>query len=302
MTYKAYPLQEVSIGSETITYRTAGHQGPQLVLIHGNMSSSAHVEILMAALESDYRLVAFDLRGMGGSTYNQAFDSLHDLADDMAKAMQALNLEKSHVFGWSTGGGVAMSLAARYPSHVASLILMSSVGPSGYPMFEKGPDFQPILESPLLTKEAIAADPVQVAPVLEALRKRDKGYYKGLWDMLIYVAGNQPEPDLYDYYLEDMLTQRNLVDVDYALTRFNITDTATAYGPGDGSIQRISQPTLILYGEKDLVVPRYMTDAIYAMLPGPKDLRILPDCGHNPLIDHMDLVTTAIKEHIHGGA
>lgn len=300
MILKNYAVKTVHVNGEDIAYRQGGTSGPLVVLIHGNMSSSKHVEILMAALENQFSVIAFDLRGMGASSYNQSFDSLHQLADDLDQAMGALDLKNAHVFGWSTGGGVAMSLAGRYPSRVASLILMSSVGLSGYPMFKKGPDFQPILTEPLLTKADIEADPVQVAPVLKALAEKDKAYYKGLWDMLIYVAGQSPSDDLYNEYLEDMLTQRNLVDIDYALTRFNLTTRDTAYAQGTGLADQIFQPTLVLYGEKDLVVPQYMTDEIVAGLKGPINYQKLIGCGHNPLIDNLEAVTGLIEAHIHG--
>ena len=51
----------------------------------------------------------------------------------------------------------------------------------------------------------------------------NKLYYRTVWNLLIYTH-NQPEPDSYEKYLDDMLTQRNFVDVNYALITFNISD------------------------------------------------------------------------------
>ena len=51
----------------------------------------------------------------------------------------------------------------------------------------------------------------------------NKLYYRTVWNLLIYTH-NQPEPDRYEKYLDDMLTQRNFVDVNYALITFNISD------------------------------------------------------------------------------
>ena len=51
----------------------------------------------------------------------------------------------------------------------------------------------------------------------------NKLYYRTVWNLLIYTH-NQPEPDWYEKYLDDMLTQRNFVDVNYALITFNISD------------------------------------------------------------------------------
>ncbi len=300
MSTKVYSLHTVAVNGEEIAYRKTETLGPLVVLIHGNMSSSKHLEILMEALESKYSVYAFDLRGMGASSYNSTFDSLHELADDIAKAMEALGLTGAHVFGWSTGGGVAMSLAGRYAHLVTSLILMSSVGLTGYPMYKKGADYQPILSEPLLTKSDIEEDPIQVAPVLKALAEGDKAYYRGLWDMLIYIAGQKPSEALYEAYLEDMLTQRNLVDIDYALTRFNITCDATLYATGTGLVDAIFQPALVLYGEKDIVVPQYMTDEIVNGLTGPIRYERLVACGHNPLIDNLTEVKRLVEAHIDG--
>ena len=42
-----------------------------LLFIHGNMTSSKHWDILMEAVSEDYTIIAPDLRGFGGSTYNK---------------------------------------------------------------------------------------------------------------------------------------------------------------------------------------------------------------------------------------
>ena len=72
----------ISIGNETIAYLDEG-TGPVVVMVHGNMSSSVHYEPLITRIKDKYRCVALDLRGFGDSSYNNRFDTLEELADDV---------------------------------------------------------------------------------------------------------------------------------------------------------------------------------------------------------------------------
>ena len=76
---KQYPVNTLTLkNGETIAYREAGKGEKTLLLIHGNMSSSVHWQPLMEALETEYRLVAPDMRGFGDSSYHKPFDSLRE--------------------------------------------------------------------------------------------------------------------------------------------------------------------------------------------------------------------------------
>ena len=72
----------ISIGNETIAYLDEG-AGPVVLMVHGNMSSSVHYEPLISRIKDRFRCIAVDLRGFGDSTYNNRFDTLEELADDV---------------------------------------------------------------------------------------------------------------------------------------------------------------------------------------------------------------------------
>ncbi len=171
------------------------------------------------------------------STYHNEINSLKDFSEDVKLFVDALGLTKFSIAGWSTGGGIAMQFAADYPDYVEKLILIESVGVKGYPIFKKNEMGQPIIGEFVTTKKDIAADPIQVLPALQALQKRDKEYYRTLWNLVIYTH-KQPEPAKYEEYIDDMLTQRNLVDVDYALVHFNITDEFNGVSQGTGDVKK----------------------------------------------------------------
>jgi len=281
---------------ETLGYRECGEGDRILLLIHGNMTSSKHWDVLMERLMERYKIYAVDLRGFGLSSYNEEINSLKDFSEDVKLFVDALGISKFSVAGWSTGGGVAMQLAADYPKLIEKLILIESVDVKGYPMLQKGEKGEPIVGEFLKTKEAIAVDPIQVAPVLVALKNKDKEFYRTLWNMVIYTH-NQPVAEKYEEYLEDMLTQRNLVDVDYALVTFNITRDFNGVVDGNGAVENIVAPTLVIQGDRDYVVPRVMGESIAKHIKG-ATLELFENCGHSPLVDCLDKLTEAIIDFI----
>ena len=282
---------------ETYGYREAGEGGDVLILIHGNMSSSKHWDVIMGRLENSYKLYAVDLRGFGFSSYNNEISSLKDFSEDLKLFVDALGLRGFHLAGWSTGGGVAMEFAADYPDYVKKLILVESVGVMGYPILKKNEIGQPIPGEFLKTKEEIAADPIQVAPVLSALKERNKEFYRMIWNASIYTY-KKPEPSKYEEYLEDMLPQRNLEEVDYALATFNITKEFNGIVKGSDSVKNIKCPVIIFQGDRDYVVPQHMGESIAKYIPQ-SEYVLLKDTGHSPLVDCPDLLVEKIKDFIY---
>ena len=116
--------------------RSAGPDGaPVVVLIHGNVSSSAFFDELILALADRYRVLAPDLRGFGQSEPRpiDATRGLRDFADDVHALLAAVAPGRpAHVLGWSVGAGVALQLAIDHPGDVASLILEDPVSPFGF--------------------------------------------------------------------------------------------------------------------------------------------------------------------------
>ncbi|KFM99901.1 alpha/beta hydrolase [Bacillus clarus] len=285
---KPATMEFVSLSNgETIAYQEVGRQNKEiLVLIHGNMTSSQHWDLVIEKLQDRYHIYAMDLRGFGQSTYHKSIDSLQDFVEDIKLFIDELQLEKFSLMGWSMGGGVAMEFTATHPKLVEKVILVESVGMKGYPIFKKDINGQPIVSSLLKTKEEIAQDPVQIAPVLDAIKNMNKLYYRTIWNLLIYTH-NQPEPERYEKYLDDMLTQRNFVDVNYSLITFNISDEHNGVVQGNGHIHRLQVPTLVVQGDRDYVVPQVVGEELAKNLPNAK-LVILEDCGHSPFIDCLD--------------
>lgn len=275
----------VSIGNETIAYLDEG-QGDVVLMIHGNMSSSVHYEPLISRIKDRYRCVALDLRGFGDSSYNHRFDTMAELAEDVSAFMDALTIPSAYVVGWSNGGGVALKLCAMYPEKVKKFFDIEGAGLKGYPLFRKDASFQSTGE-PYASKAEMAADPMQVAPMLRVFESGDAAMMASVWDATIYTV-NKPTREQSDLWIAETLKQRNLVDLDWALATLNMSEEYTPYGPGDGTIKNITCPVALTMGEKDVVVPAYMVMDNYNALGSLATLLPYENCGHSPMVDCPD--------------
>ena len=110
--------------------------GPAVLFVHGNVSSSLFWPPLMLALPEEYRPLAIDLRGFGDTDPEpvDATRGLRDYADDLAAVIDALGLESVHLIGWSMGGGVVLQYLADRPGthRAASVVLEDPVSPFGF--------------------------------------------------------------------------------------------------------------------------------------------------------------------------
>lgn len=84
--------------------------GEPVVFVHGNVSSSAFWQETMLDLPPQYRPIAVDLRGFGGTDPLpvDATRGVRDYADDVAATLAALDVGAAHLVGWSMGGGVVL--------------------------------------------------------------------------------------------------------------------------------------------------------------------------------------------------
>ena len=282
----------IDIGKEVLAYLDEG-QGDVVLMIHGNMSSSVHYEPLISRISNQYRCVAVDLRGFGDSTYNNRFDTLEELADDVALFMDALQIPSAYLVGWSNGGGVGLKLCAKYPQKVKKFFDIEGAGLKGYPLYQKTADFKSTTE-PYANKDAMAADPMQVAPMIPVFEKKDAAMMTAVWDATIYTV-NKPTREQNELWMSETLKQRNLVDLDWALATLNMSDEYTPYGPGDGSIHNVACPVALTMGEKDIVVPSYMVMDNVNALGELATLLPYENCGHSPMVDCPDRLAEDVR-------
>lgn len=72
-------------------------------------------------------MIAFERQGHGHTADIDRPFSLEQWADDVAALLTYLNIEQSDIFGYSTGGTVALAFALRHPTMVRRLVLASAI-------------------------------------------------------------------------------------------------------------------------------------------------------------------------------
>ena len=288
----------ISIGTEELAYFDEGNKDAVL-LLHGNLSSSMHLLPVIERLKEDFRCVAPDMRGFGDSSYKSPIDSIDELAEDVSMLMDRLGIPSAFVVGWSTGGTVALKLAAMHPEKVRKLFSIEGVGYMGYPIYQKDAEMRStgyIYE----TKEAMAADPFNVAPIVRRLESRNTEKMDRIFKRTVYTV-SQPDPEYNAILLQESMKQRNLVDVDWALCRLNMSAKKSDYAPGDGSIRNISCLAAFTTGDHDTVVPYEMILSNVNALGPLATLIRYENCGHSPMVDCPDRLAQDIKEFFEKG-
>ena len=112
---------EVSAGG--LSFDDVG-DGPAVVLLHAFPLARAMWRPQVEALQGDYRVIAPDLRGFGGSRAFDAAPSVETMADDVAALLDELKLPGPVVLGGlSMGGYVALAFARRHPARLRGLVL-----------------------------------------------------------------------------------------------------------------------------------------------------------------------------------
>lgn len=122
------PMQTLHVSLPEAQLRTDVHgQGPDVLLLHGWLSSGRMWHSLMHDLGSHYRLWAPDLAGFGDSPPVEAGTppALPDYVQQMVDFCAALTIRPYAVVGHSMGGLLALTLALDHPDLVERLVLLS---------------------------------------------------------------------------------------------------------------------------------------------------------------------------------
>ncbi len=278
---KNYVKKYVDLGNgETYAYLEEGDGDKVLVLIHGNLSSSIHYDPLIEKIKHKYHIYAPDLRGYGESTYNARFDHLDTLADDVKLFCDKLGLKDFAIGGWSTGGDIALSIAARYEGYINHIFLIDSISDRGHLLFDSE-------GKPYKNKEDMAARQASVYLTKNAIDKHDVAYMDMVWKKLIYTGSVKPNEEDNKIFLEESLKQKSLIDTEWGWCTFNISHHDSAYAKGNGLADKINVPVEVIHCDKDMCVPLKSAHEICEDVKN-TTLHMVSDSGHSPLVNNIE--------------
>lgn len=238
--------------------------GPVLVLIHGSNASLHTWEPWVAELGDSYRIISMDLPGHGltgrvpGDDYSRA-----GMAAFVVEVMDMLRVERFAIAGNSMGGGVAAQLALTHPERVSALILVDS---AGIPVARDEDDVPlafRIARTPVLSK--IMSFILPRSLVEEGVRK-------------VFVDQSKVTDEMVSRYFDLSLHEGNR-----EATRIRFAGYAAQNEEVFAArLAEIAMPTLILWGDKDGLIPVSAAHEFKVRIPH-ADLVIYENVGHVPM-------------------
>ena len=227
------------------TFYAAQGDGPPLVLIHGAEADHSMFARLVPHLAPRFRCIACDQRDSGATRNGTADYQIEQLADDLAGFIAALGLSRAHVFGTSLGSVIAQQLAVRHPQRIDRLVLSSAIR-AGQVMT----DFAPETAARLAT---LRADPIANAGALAA--------------HFFPAAYLEQHPGIFESLRSPRTTEQSARRAGLLRRRYEL------------DLGRIAQPTLVLVGAEDGLIPPAHSLSIADAIPGAAR-KILDGVGH----------------------
>ena len=272
--------RDIQLHGHRLSYRCGG-SGPLLILIHGITNSSASWEPVLPLLERDFTVIAPDLLGHGQSAKPRGDYSLGASASLMRDLMVALGHERATIVGHSLGGGIAMQMAYQFPERVERLVLVSSGG--------LGRQVTPMLRAVALP----AAE--YVLPLLASQPLVSVGAKLGGWiervglrfgaDIAAMASGVASLQDI-EARRAFVHTARSVIDI--SGQRVSATDKLYLAE---------AVPTLILWGDRDSIIPARHGIRAHELMPGSR-LRIFNGAGHFPHHDEPAGFAAALTDFV----
>jgi len=114
-----------------LNYVEAG-EGEPLILLHGNSENWTYFYSQIGYFQDQYRVIAVDTRGHGGSPRGTAPFTLDQFADDLAAFMDEQGIDEANILGFSDGANIALLFALDHPERVTRLVLNgANLSPEG---------------------------------------------------------------------------------------------------------------------------------------------------------------------------
>jgi len=252
-------MPSVRAGDINVYYETSG-SGEPLVLIPYLAADQACYAFQVADYAKHFTCISVDLRGAGLTDKPAGTYTTELFADDIARFMDAIGVERAHVTGLSLGAATGMWLAAKYPHKVLTLSLHSA-----------WPKTDPFLIAALdgwrLIAKALDSVPEMII----------KGIFPWCFTPELYAA----KPEYIDS-LSAFVRSRPVQPLD----AFMRQSGAVAAHNALAQLARITAPTMITFGRHDMVTSTRFAEPLKNGIKN-SELVVFEDCAHAPIYENV---------------
>lgn len=249
-------------------YWTSG-AGPNLLLIHQSSSSTEEYAALAPFLADDFRLIAVDLPGHGGSDDPERELTMDEFTQSALDILDALGVGEAHVLGHHGGALIAMNLAWKHPERIDKLILS---GTSGIKPMEAVAEFSDGLE---LEKKN--------------LLKRDGQSLQEAWARYTGYLPDASAEEVLIPFLNNVTVRVRPYDAHFAILRWDRRPAAEALK---------DKEILLMQGERDV----FVSDQETLLEVYPKAARVVvEDAGLFLFFEAPEAAAAPIRNFLTGG-
>jgi sigma-B regulation protein RsbQ len=250
--------------------KIAGQGTRAMMFAHGFGCDQNMWRYVAPAFEADFRTIAFDYVGAGGSDLaaydTEKYASLEGYADDVIALADALNVRQGVFVGHSVSAMIGLIAARRAPNLFSTLVL---VGPS--PCYVDDGDY------------VGGFSREQIAELLEFLDSNHMGWSQA---MAPVIMGNADRPELGEELTASFCRTDPEIAKQFARTTF-LSDNRADLGALDARV-------LILQCRDDVIAPMAVGDYVQRAIPG-SELVVLDATGHCPNLSAPEATIAAIK-------
>lgn len=97
----------------------------KLLLLHGALGSQDQMAAIGEFLKSKYEVINLNFSGHGGKAQDQSF-SIEGFSKDVLDVLNEKSINRTHVFGYSMGGYVALYTARHFGSHIGKVVTLGT--------------------------------------------------------------------------------------------------------------------------------------------------------------------------------
>lgn len=253
-------MPKVKVNDININYDQQG-SGEPIVLIPYLAADHACYAFQVAEFAKHFTCISVDPRGAGESDKPDGAYTTELFADDVAAFMDAIGVDRAHIFGLSLAGGVGLWLAAKHPEKVKSLSLHGAW-----------------TKTDLFLKTVVES----WRNLAKALGSVHEMAIQGIFPWCL-------TPDLYaarpDYIQSLAAFVRSRPE--QPLDAFMRQSQAVLDHDVEAQLGKIRCPTQVTLGEHDMITSKRFSDRIAAAISG-TEVTVFEGCSHAPLYEKVE--------------
>ncbi|HUH74984.1 MAG TPA: alpha/beta hydrolase [Chitinophagales bacterium] len=248
--------------------------GQVILMVHGLGGSFYNFQALTPLFTAEYRVIRVDIPGMGLSDFNiskKDTDFLEEYTEFFQTFVAHLEINTFHIMGNSLGGMISWVTSTVMPEKVESLTLINS---AGY-------DVKKVLKS--------AAGPIRwkwFSPVVT------KGLPRKITNHMLarpFADKSKVDPNELEFTYWNLNRKGNIN---------TLTSLATSgQNPDEALIKNIQCPTLIIWGQEDIIIPVAHAYRFNNDIPN-SEVKIYSPCGHMAMMEFPEKVANDFRNFI----